>query len=71
MYQKNECEALLDKLLPFAEEQLKKHGEYYPFGAVPLNDGTVELTGTYDGNEHPESTEVIRSLIEIHKTLAK
>lgn len=71
MYQKNECEALLDKLLPFAEEQLKKYGEYYPFGAVLLNDGTVELTATYDGNEHPESTEEIRSLIEIHKTLAK
>ena len=70
MYQKNECESLMGMLLPFAEEQLKKHGEFYPFGAVLLNDGTVEQTAAYDGNAFPGSKEVIQSLIGVHKALA-
>lgn len=71
MYQKSECELLLEALLPFAEESLKTHGEYYPFGAVILDDGTVEKTAVYDGNEFPESADVINALIKEHKSLAQ
>ena len=70
MTPKEQCEVLLDKLLPFAEEQMKKHREFYPFAAVILTDDTVELTGSYDGGEHPESKDVINYLIQIHKQLA-
>lgn len=49
---------------------MKKHREFYPFAAVILTDDTVELTGSYDGNEHPESKDVINDLIRIHKQLA-
>lgn len=70
MYQKSECEDLMKMLLPFAEDQLKKFGEFYPFGAVLLKDGTIEKTATYDGNEFPQSAEVIQSLIQVHKALA-
>ncbi len=70
MTPKEQCEVLLDKLLPFAEEQMKKHREFYPFAAVILTDDTVELTGSYDGGEHPESKDVINDLIQIHKQLA-
>lgn len=70
MTPKEQCEVLLDKLLPFAEEQMKKHHEFYPFAAVILTDDAVELTGSYDGGEHPESKDVINDLIQIHKQLA-
>ena len=67
MTPKEQCEVLLDKLLPFAEEQMKKHREFYPFAAVILTDDAVELTGSYDGGE---SKDVINDLIQIHKQLA-
>ena len=70
MIPKEQCEVLLDKLLPFAEEQMKKHREFYPFAAVILMDDTVELTGSHDGGEHPESKDVINDLIQIHRQLA-
>ena len=70
MTPKEQCEVLLDKLLPFAENQMKKYLEFYPFAAVILMDDTVELTGSFDGNEHPESKDVINDLIQIHKQLA-
>ena len=53
-----------------AENQIKKYREFYPFAAVILIDDTVELTGSFDGNEHPESKDVINDLIQIHKQLA-
>ena len=70
MTPKEQCEVLLDKLLPFAEDQMKKHREFYPFAAVLLPDDSVELTASYDGNEHPESKDVMNDFIQIHKQLA-
>ena len=70
MTPKEQCEILLDKLLPFAEEQMKKYREFFPFAAVLLNDDSVELTASYDGNEHPESKAVLEDLKQIHKKLA-
>ena len=70
MTPKEQCEVLLDKLLPFAENQMKKYREFYPFAAVILMDDTAELTGSFDENEHPESKDVINDLIQIHKQLA-
>lgn len=71
MTPKEQCEILLDKLLPFAESQIKKYREFYPFAAVLLHDDSVELTDYYDGNEHPESKDVLDELKQIHKQLAK
>ena len=70
MTPKEQCEVLLDTLLPFAENQMKKYREFYPFAAVILMDDTVKLTGCFDGNEHPEPKDVINDLIQIHKQLA-
>lgn len=70
MTPKEQCEILLDRLLPFAEEQMKKYREFYPFAAVMLMDDSVEITETYDGNEHPESKDVLETLKQIHKQLA-
>jgi len=56
---KEESEALLNALLPFAEQQLQKHGEFFPFAAVMLTNGQVQMLATHDGNEHPESQQII------------
>lgn len=70
MTPKEQCEILLEKLLPFAEQQMKKYREFYPFAAVLLEDDTVELTASYDEKEHPESKAVLEDLKQIHKKLA-
>ena len=70
MTPKEQCEVLLDALIPFAENQMKKYREFYPFAAVLLMDDTVEITGSYDGNEYPDSKDVLKDLIQIHKQLA-
>ena len=70
MTPKEQCEVLLDKLLPFAEKQMKEHREFYPFAAVILMDDSIELTGSYNGDEHPESKDVLADLVQIHKHLA-
>ena len=49
---------------------MKKHREFYPFAAVLHMDDSVVLTDSYDGNEHPESKDVLADLIQIHKQLA-
>ena len=56
--------ALLDALMPFAEQMLKKHGEFFPFGASISKAGEVSGQSTYDGNEMPPSEEVIASLAQ-------
>lgn len=59
---KTDCEALMASTLPFAEQMLAKHGEFFPFGAAMQADGKIISVGAFDGNEHPPSTEVIRLL---------
>ena len=56
---KEESEAVLNALLPLAEQLLQKHGEFFPFAAVMLTNGEVQMLATYDGDEHPESQTVI------------
>ena len=67
---KEECEEFLSFLFPFAEEQLKKHGEFYPFGAVISENGKIETTAGFDGDDFPKSEEIIKRLISEHKSLA-
>lgn len=56
---KEESEALLNALFPFAEQQLQKYGEFFAFAAVMLTNGQVQMLATFDGDEHPESQQVI------------
>ena len=57
--QKAELEKLLEAALPFAEQMLTKHSEFYPYGATMDPTGKISLVGGYTGDEHPKSTEVI------------
>ena len=56
---KEQCESLLDSVLPLAEKMLKEHGEFYPFGATLKRDGTQALAGADDGTSKPASQPLI------------
>jgi hypothetical protein len=62
---------LIDKSLPFAEDLLKKYGEYYPFSFVLNVDNTVQGVGRHDGNDKPDSQDVIKGLKEVLKLETK
>jgi hypothetical protein len=55
---------LMKPLVPFAQEMLAKHGEFYPFGAAMSVAGKVSLTEAYTGTGHPPSQEVIDLLVD-------
>jgi hypothetical protein len=71
MLPKEECEILMNDLLPIGVDFLKKYGEFYPYGAVLSKDDTIELLGFYEGNEFPPSKDIIDGLIETCKQLAE
>ena len=61
---KADCEALMNSVLPFAEQMLTTHGEFIPFGAAMQPDGQFVSIAGYDGNEHPKSVDVIALMKE-------
>ena len=71
MLPKEECEELLNALLPFAVNQLKKYGEFYPFGAVMQNNNEINLTAVDTGDNHPDSIKAIDQLTKIHNEQAR
>ncbi len=61
MTPKEECETLMNALVPLAEQLLSKYREFYPFGGTMSVDGKIELGASHTGDEHPNS----QSLIEL------
>ncbi|MFT3885600.1 MAG: hypothetical protein QM724_09265 [Flavobacteriales bacterium] len=61
---KEECEALLNYVLPFAEKFLQEQGEFFPFGAVMKTNREMVSVAGHDGREQPPSDDVIRILKE-------
>ena len=70
MIQKQQCEMLLDTLLPYIEVMLKKEGKFYPVGAVITTDLEKSITALETDEKHPKSLEVIDELIIMHQELA-
>lgn len=68
---KAECDFLMNAVLPFAEERLLKHGEFFPYGGALRPNGEVVGVGVYDGREHPPSKDVILLLKEAFQQGAK
>jgi hypothetical protein len=60
---KEEIEQLLNFLLPVAEEQLSKDGEFYPYAAMLLADGALKSVTTAAGEE-PEVPDLLVALHE-------
>jgi len=56
---KAECETLMNAVLPFAEQMLVSYGEFFSFGGAMRPNGEMVSIGSYDGQEHPKSADVI------------
>lgn len=57
-----DCEALMNAALPFAEQMLTAHGEFFPFGSAMRSDGEIVAVAGYTGHEYPRSAGVITSI---------
>jgi hypothetical protein len=68
---KTDCEALLSSVLPFAEEMLRRYGEFHPYGGAMRPDGELVSIAGYDGSERPPSTETIKLLKGGFRTAAR
>ncbi len=54
-----DLDKLLDTTLPFAQQMVARHKEFYPFGSTMTQDGKTVSQAAYDGDEHPPSEQVI------------
>jgi hypothetical protein len=59
-----DLDALLELILPFAQQQLAEHGEFFPFAAAVGADGAPRLIAADPGRgERPASTDVLDQLV--------
>ncbi len=52
----------MQEALPFAENLLRKHGEFFPYGQALDPSGAVVHVAAYDGREQPPSVDLMRLL---------
>lgn len=71
MTPKEECEELLNAIFPFAVDRIKKHGEFYPFGAVMHKNNEISLTAVDTGDDQPDPTDTTDQLTKIHNEQAR
>jgi hypothetical protein len=57
-------DGLLNATLPFAQEQLAKHGDFLPFGAVVTADGEVKLLAAHAGEGASSSRDLLAMLVD-------
>jgi hypothetical protein len=50
---------LLNAILPFAQQMLAKHGEFYPYGSTMTTDGQIVAQAAYDGDDRPPSQQLL------------
>jgi hypothetical protein len=61
--QKEECEQLMNAILPLAVEMLERHGEFYPYGGAVNSAGEIVHIGAKGQTDHPPSQELIDLLM--------
>jgi hypothetical protein len=60
----SDLDGLLNTLLPFAQQELEKLGEFFPFGAIVTADGETKLLGADEmQDERPDSASIISMLL--------
>lgn len=62
--ERSELDGMVDPLLDLAQDLLRKHGEFFPFGATLSTAGEMALNAGATGDEHPPSQEVIDVLAQ-------
>lgn len=61
----DDLDGLFGLVLPFAEDMLSEHGEFFPFGGSISNDGEASLTAADPGSGRtPEADQLLASLYE-------
>jgi len=61
----SDLDRLLNRVLPFADEMLVRHGEFYPYGAAITMDGKEQLFAADPGETvDPSPAEVLNSIID-------
>ena len=58
-----DLDELMNALLPFAQEMLRKHGAFYPFAGSMSTAGEIAQVGGYTGDEQSPTKEVIDLLV--------
>lgn len=53
-----DLDALLDLVLPFAQQQVADRGGFFPYGAYIGLGGVAEFVAIYSDSEHPEPSEM-------------
>jgi hypothetical protein len=60
----DDLEGLLDAALPFAQQMLEKHGEFFPYAVALDEAGEVRMVAADPGlGERPLSTDVLDTLV--------
>ncbi|HUO12176.1 MAG TPA: hypothetical protein VMU37_05410 [Caulobacteraceae bacterium] len=59
---KDDCETLMNAVLPFAAQMLTEHGEFFPYGGAMTESGDIVSVAGYDGRDQPPSADLIRQL---------
>ena len=61
----DDLDGLLEESLPFAQEMLKKHGEFFPYAlAISASGEIMHVAGDPDDGEQPSSVAVLQTLIQ-------
>jgi hypothetical protein len=69
---KRDAEMLVAGVLPFAEQMLLQYGEFYPYGAyMTLKGLIVDVGARKDGEDYPKSTDLLTTLRESFRSLAR
>jgi hypothetical protein len=59
-----DLDSLLAASLPFAEEQLARHGKFFPYAVGIDAAGDVAVRAPYDGHKRPRAGEILEWLYE-------
>jgi hypothetical protein len=54
----------LNEALPFAQQMLERHGEFFPYAVKLTVGGDFEMVGATTEDEHPASADVLSKLYE-------
>ena len=72
MNPKDESQLLLNEVLPFAEQMLREHGEFYPYGGFMKLDGSIAHVGASDlDTDRPKSQDLIQILRNSFQDMAQ
>ena len=60
----DDLDGLLNAALPFAQQMLGEHGEFFPAVAVDMHSDTRMIMGDPDLRERPPSAEVLSTILQ-------